>query len=120
MALDLASKASIRGFAARFPARHDRLDVLVNNAGLWPTTRGTTKDNVLFTRALARRLAGSGVTVDAVHPGVVQLPLYELRQRPRPRTRRCSSSSSGRTNHDESLRPGAMTPRRNVSTIAST
>ncbi len=143
--LDLASKASIRGFAARFAASHDRLDVLVNNAGLWPTTRGTTKDglettfgvnhvgtwlltqellpllrrsaparivvlssalhyrgkldwddlqferrkynptaaynqsklaNVLFTKALARRLAGSGVTVNAVHPGVVTTELF--------------------------------------------
>jgi NAD(P)-dependent dehydrogenase (short-subunit alcohol dehydrogenase family) len=31
--------------------------------------------NVLFTRALARRLATSGVTVNAVHPGVVQTEL---------------------------------------------
>lgn len=144
MPLDLASKASIRAFAARFAASHDRLDVLINNAGLWPTTRGTTKDglettfgvnhvgtwllttellpllrrsaparivvlssalhyrgkldwddlqferrkynptaaysqsklaNMLFTRALARRLAGSGVTVNAVHPGVIATEL---------------------------------------------
>jgi NAD(P)-dependent dehydrogenase (short-subunit alcohol dehydrogenase family) len=143
--LDLASKASIRGFATRFAASHDRLDVLVNNAGLWPTTRGTTTDglettfgvnhvgtwlltqellpllrrsaparivvlssalhyrgkldwddlqferrkynptaaynqsklaNVLFTKALARRLAGTGVTVNAVHPGVVTTELF--------------------------------------------
>jgi NAD(P)-dependent dehydrogenase (short-subunit alcohol dehydrogenase family) len=31
--------------------------------------------NVLFTKALARRLAGKGVTVNAVHPGVVQTEL---------------------------------------------
>jgi NAD(P)-dependent dehydrogenase (short-subunit alcohol dehydrogenase family) len=31
--------------------------------------------NVLFTRELARRLAGSGVTVNAVHPGVVRTGL---------------------------------------------
>jgi NAD(P)-dependent dehydrogenase (short-subunit alcohol dehydrogenase family) len=144
MALDLASHASIREFAARFAATHDRLDVLVNNAGLWPTARSTTRDglettfgvnhvgtwlltqellpllrrsaparivvlssklhyqgkmawddlqferrkygptaaysqsklaNVLFTKALARRLAGTGVTVNAVHPGVIATEL---------------------------------------------
>lgn len=144
MALDLGSKASIRAFAAAFRAKYDRLDVLVDNAGLWPTTRSTTADglettfgvnhvgtflltqellpvlkasapsrivvlssalhyrgkmewddlmferraysgttaynqsklaNVLFTKALARRLAGTGVTVNAVHPGVVATEL---------------------------------------------
>jgi NAD(P)-dependent dehydrogenase (short-subunit alcohol dehydrogenase family) len=143
-ALDLASKASIRDFAGRFAARHQRLDVLVNNAGLWTTTRSTTTDgfettfgvnhlgtfllthellplleasapsrivvlssalhykgkmvwddlqferrsysgptaynqsklaNVLFTVALSRRLEGKGVTVNAVHPGVVTTEL---------------------------------------------
>ncbi|AUX46609.1 hypothetical protein SOCE26_081150 [Sorangium cellulosum] len=143
-ALDLASKASIRAFAERFRATHERLDVLVNNAGVWGGSRSTTKDglettfgvnhvgtwlltqellpmlkqsapsrvvvlssrlhyrgrmewedlqferrkfsgmaaynqsklaNVLFTKALARRLAGTGVTVNAVHPGVVATEL---------------------------------------------
>jgi len=142
--LDLGSKASIRAFAGRFRESHDRLDVLVNNAGLWPTSRGTTEDglettlgvnhvgtalltqellpllkksapsrvvvlssalhyrgkmawddlfyenrkynasaaysqsklaNVLFTKALARRLEGTGVSVNAVHPGVVATEL---------------------------------------------
>ncbi|WP_437927769.1 SDR family oxidoreductase [Sorangium sp. So ce291] len=144
MALDLASKASIRAFAEELRAKHDRLDVLVNNAGVWQRARGTTRDgleatfgvnhvgtwlltqellpllkqsapsrivvlssklhyrgqmgwddlqferrkygsgaaynqsklaNVLFTKALARRLEGTGVTVNAVHPGVVATEL---------------------------------------------
>lgn len=150
LALDLGSKQSIRAFAERFRASHDRLDVLVNNAGLWTTSRSTTKDgleatfgvnhvgthlltrellpllrksapsrvvvlssslhyrgkmawddlqferrkydgsaaysqsklaNVLFTKALARRLEGTGVTVNAVHPGVVATEL--IRDYPR-------------------------------------
>ncbi len=141
MALDLARFASIRAFAADFLDRHDRLDVLVNNAGLILSERTETEDgfettfgvnhlgpmlltdllldrlrasaparivvvaseahkfaldglkfddlqcrghffsyrvygrsklaNIYFTRALARRLEGSGVTVNAVHPGSV-------------------------------------------------
>lgn len=143
-ALDLGSTASIRAFAARFKEKHARLDVLVNNAGVWATSRGTTSDgfestfgvnhlgtflltqellpllkssapsrvvvlssalhyrgkmawddlqyerrkysgtaaynqsklaNVLFTIALARRLEGTKVTVNAVHPGVVATEL---------------------------------------------
>ena len=144
MPLDLADFASIRAFAAAFAQRFARLDVLVNNAGLAPRKRSTTKDglettfgvnhvgtalltlellpvlersapsrivvlssglhyrgkmkwddlqqasgrydglraynqsklaNVLFTKALARRLAANGVTVNAVHPGVVATEL---------------------------------------------
>ena len=143
-ALDLGSVASIRAFAARFKEKHTRLDVLVNNAGLWLMAPATTKEgfestfgvnhlgtflltqellpllkasapsrvvvlssklhyqgkmvwddlqferrkfsgtsaynqsklaNVLFTKALARRLEGTGVTVNAVHPGVVATEL---------------------------------------------
>ncbi|MDE8347348.1 MAG: oxidoreductase [Acidocella sp.] len=39
MALDLASLASVRGFAAGFGAAYDRLDVLVNNAGIMALPR---------------------------------------------------------------------------------
>lgn len=143
-ALDLGSTTSIRAFAARFKAKHARLDVLVNNAGVWTTSRATTSDgfesifgvnhlgtflltqellpllkssapsrvvvlssalhyrgkmgwddlqyerrkfsgtaaysqsklaNVLFTIALARRLEGTEVAVNAVHPGVVATEL---------------------------------------------
>jgi NAD(P)-dependent dehydrogenase (short-subunit alcohol dehydrogenase family) len=144
MALDLGSKKSILGFVERFQGEHQRLDVLVNNAGVWTTSRTTTVDgfettfgvnhlgtflltrellpvlkasaparvvvlssklhyqgkmawedleyrnrkfrgpqaysqsklaNVLFTLALARRLEGTGVSVNAVHPGVVATEL---------------------------------------------
>jgi NAD(P)-dependent dehydrogenase (short-subunit alcohol dehydrogenase family) len=141
MALDLASTASIRAFAADFLAGHPRLDVLVNNAGLILSERTETEDgfettfgvnhlghvlltdllldrlkasaparivvvaseahkfaidglkfddlqcekhffsyrvygrsklaNIYFARALAKRLEGSGVTVNALHPGSV-------------------------------------------------
>jgi NAD(P)-dependent dehydrogenase (short-subunit alcohol dehydrogenase family) len=42
--LDLGSLASIRAFAAEFLATHDRLDVLVNNAGLITDRRSETAD----------------------------------------------------------------------------
>ena len=43
MKLDLASLASVREFAAEFLEKHNRLDGLVNNAGL-VTSEGRTKD----------------------------------------------------------------------------
>lgn len=142
--LDLGSRSSIRDFAARFREENARLDLLVDNAGLWATKRSTTVDgfestfgvnhlgtfllthellplleasapsrivvlssalhyrgkmawddlgyaqrkydgtaayaqsklaNMLYTKALARRLEGKGVTVNAVHPGVVATEL---------------------------------------------
>jgi NAD(P)-dependent dehydrogenase (short-subunit alcohol dehydrogenase family) len=42
--LDLASLASVRGFADRFRATHDGLDLLINNAGVMATPRRRTAD----------------------------------------------------------------------------
>lgn len=138
---DLSSMAEVRRAAAEFKARHDRLHVLINNAGAMFTKRYETVDgyertfalnhlayflltnllldtlkasaparivnvssdahtgkklnfddlqreksydfggmrvygesklaNLLFTYELARRLKGTGVTVNALHPGFV-------------------------------------------------
>jgi retinol dehydrogenase 12 len=141
MHLDLASFASVRRFAEEFRSEHERLDVLVNNAGLILGDRRVTDDgnettfqvnhlgpflltnllldlikasapsrivnvssvahrqggkldfddlhsergytsmrtygrtklmNILFTRELARRLEGTGVTTNALHPGSIR------------------------------------------------
>ena len=137
---DLSSMAEVRRAAQEFLAKHDRLDVLLNNAGVLVTSRKTTVDglettfatnhlayflmtelllpalkktdharivnvashahkrakairfddlqfeknystfdayshsklcNIAFTYELARRLQGSGVTANCLHPGVV-------------------------------------------------
>jgi len=44
MALDLGSFASIRKFAEAFKAKHDKLHILVNNAGVMATPLGKTAD----------------------------------------------------------------------------
>jgi NAD(P)-dependent dehydrogenase (short-subunit alcohol dehydrogenase family) len=142
MPIDLASFASVREFADTFTARHGRLDILLNNAGLILRRRTVTADghetqfqvnhlghflltnalhdvlvrsaparvvnvasdahktarrglhfddleyerrhyfaflvysatklmNILFTRELAKRWDGTGVTANCVHPGFV-------------------------------------------------
>ena len=136
---DLSSMAEVRRLAADFKARHDRLHVLLNNAGAINATRKQSPDglemtfavnhlayflltdlllpvlkasapsrivnvasdahrglsldfadlqtekryfsfaaygrsklaNILFTYELARRLEGTGVTANALHPGVI-------------------------------------------------
>jgi NAD(P)-dependent dehydrogenase (short-subunit alcohol dehydrogenase family) len=141
MLADLSSKQAVRDLAKRFLDTHDRLDVLLNNAGAIYTTRQNSVDgieltwalnhlsyfllthllldalkaapaarvvnvssgahlaatrginfddvqfarrysgfgayaqsklaNIMFTYALARRLAGTHVTANALHPGAV-------------------------------------------------
>lgn len=147
---DLSSQADIRRFAAGFTKTHDRLDVLINNAGIVVRKRSLTEDgiestfavnhlgyflltnllldllkksapsrivnvssaahtygevdfddlqggkkyggfaayansklaNVLFTYELARRLEGTGVTANCLHPGPVATGLF--RNLPKP------------------------------------
>jgi NAD(P)-dependent dehydrogenase (short-subunit alcohol dehydrogenase family) len=143
MLANLSSMAAIRILAKEYKASHDRLDVLINNAGVVPWKRSLTVDGmeltfavnhlapflltnllldtikasapariinltsglhtggsidfddlqsekkfggfhaykeaklgvVLFTYELARRLEGTGVTVNTVHPGVIKTKL---------------------------------------------
>jgi NAD(P)-dependent dehydrogenase (short-subunit alcohol dehydrogenase family) len=141
--VDLSRQASIREFARTFGARHGRLDVLVNNAGIWSNRREESADGIeltwatnvlgyflvtdlllgllkaaprarivnvasllardldlsdvefrrrpysgvtayaqskqanrMFTWALARRLEGTRVTANAMHPGGVNTALF--------------------------------------------
>jgi NAD(P)-dependent dehydrogenase (short-subunit alcohol dehydrogenase family) len=142
---DFTSLAAVRGLAETVLARHNRLDVLVNNAGIIAPRYGTSQDgyeltiavnhlapflltnllldrlrasapsriitvasqahrgarldlatwmapqgwsplqaygrsklcNILFTRALARRLEGSGVVAASLHPGVIATKIGE-------------------------------------------
>src|SRR5262245_48277200 len=54
---DFASQSAVRQVADAFRARHDRLDVLVNNAGGVNRTRSTTVDGIETTFAV-NHLAG--------------------------------------------------------------
>ena len=49
---DLAVQAEVRGLADTFRERHDRLDVLVNNAGLIQARRTLTPDGIELTLAV--------------------------------------------------------------------
>lgn len=142
---DLSSMDSIRAFAREFNEKYDRLDILINNAGIWEMKRSETPDgiektfainhlapflmtnllldklkasapsriitvssmahkggkirfddlegkrrwswmgsyaqsklaNLFFTRHLARKLEGTGVVANCLHPGVVSTHLFD-------------------------------------------
>ena len=143
MLLDLSSQESIRKFVGEYNNRFDRLDVLINVAGVYQTKRVLTGDgleamfainhlgpflltqllldklkasaparvllvtapstsslnfedlqasqkfnsfqafgaskmaNLLYTYDLARKLEGSGITVNAIHPGLMKTDLMK-------------------------------------------
>jgi NAD(P)-dependent dehydrogenase (short-subunit alcohol dehydrogenase family) len=59
-------------------ARLDFTDLMNQRvSGLLPAYGRSKLANILFTRALARRLEGSGVTANAAHPGLVKSHLFD-------------------------------------------
>jgi dehydrogenase/reductase SDR family protein 12 len=70
---DLSRLASIRSFAARFPSRAERLDVLVNNAGAMTETRELSADGIELTLA-----------TNVIGPFALTSRLTELLQRSAP------------------------------------
>ena len=50
--VDLASLDAVRTFAASYADRHDRLDILINNAGTMAGKRRTTEDGLEWTLAV--------------------------------------------------------------------
>ncbi len=71
-ALDLASLASVRDFAARTTADHDRLDILMNNAGVMATPEQRTADG--FELQLGTALFGHFTLTARLWPLVTATP----------------------------------------------
>ncbi|MBP6471816.1 MAG: SDR family oxidoreductase [Chloroflexi bacterium] len=72
MPLDLANQASVQQFAAAFKAKYDRLDVLVNNAGIMMVPYGTTDDG--FERQLGTNHLGHFALTGLLFDLLVQTP----------------------------------------------
>jgi NAD(P)-dependent dehydrogenase (short-subunit alcohol dehydrogenase family) len=49
--VDVSSRASVRAFAAELGAKHQKLDLLVNNAGVWMSERKESVDGIEMTWA---------------------------------------------------------------------
>ncbi len=66
VACDISDLASVREFIATFTTREDRLDVLVNNAGVMPDERQHTRDGVELT--FATHVLATWVLIDGLAP----------------------------------------------------
>jgi len=72
MGVEFSSLASIRGFAAFFLSAHETLDVLVNNAGTWSTTRRETSDGIEL--VWATNQLGYFLTTELLRPALLKAP----------------------------------------------
>ncbi len=72
MQIDLASLASIREFAQQFSQKCQRLDVLINNAGVYCHTRQETRDG--FEKTIGINLLGHFLLINSLLPVIKQTP----------------------------------------------
>ena len=70
--LDLTSLASIRDAADALKSRFDRIDLLINNAGVMTTPKGTTKDN--FELQFGTNHLGHFALTGLLLPSIVDVP----------------------------------------------
>ena len=96
--LDLGSLDSVRAFAARMKEEQERVDILLNNAGLMATPAGQTKDG--FETQVGTNHLGHFVLTEEL------MPLLEAAQAGRVVTMTSSARMQGRTLTDEAMRPG--------------
>jgi NAD(P)-dependent dehydrogenase (short-subunit alcohol dehydrogenase family) len=72
MQIDLSSLASIREFARQFSLKHQRLDVLINNAGVYCHTLQHTRDG--FEKTIGINLLGHFLLIQLLLPVIKQSP----------------------------------------------
>ena len=72
MQIDLASLSSIREFAQQFSRKYQRLDVLINNAGVYCQTRQQTRDG--FEKTIGINLLGHFLLTNLLLPIIRQTP----------------------------------------------
>ncbi|MEO8501374.1 MAG: SDR family NAD(P)-dependent oxidoreductase [Vicinamibacteria bacterium] len=72
MEVDFASGESIHAFARALAKRHAVLDVLVNNAGIWSSSRRETSDGI--ERVWATNQLGYFLTTELLKPLLLQAP----------------------------------------------
>jgi NAD(P)-dependent dehydrogenase (short-subunit alcohol dehydrogenase family) len=72
MALDLASLKSVRKFAAAYKRRHDKLDLLINNAGIMMPPYSLSEDG--FESQLAANYLGHFALTGLLLPAIIKTP----------------------------------------------
>jgi NAD(P)-dependent dehydrogenase (short-subunit alcohol dehydrogenase family) len=76
MQLDLASLDSVREFAQQFSRKYQRLDVLINNAGVYCHTRQETRDG--FEKTIGINLLGHFLCANELLPLIKQTPAARI------------------------------------------
>ena len=125
--VDLASRKSIRAFARDFTGRHPKLDVLVNNAGIWSERRKVSPDGVelvwatnvlgyfLVTELLLPQLQAAGkarvVNVASQLAGGLDLADVQFERRAWSGRARLRAEQAGRPHADLGARAAALGDR---------